>query len=339
MEKFYVVKLGNGASLEVRAEDALAISPGDMCVFHRDFFDDMGEVVRELEAPSMTSRPGDLPPVLRTAAVADFAAARENIAKERGAMAAAHEWTARLGLPMKLINAHYSLDGKQVTIQFSADGRVDFRELVKSLARALSTRIELRQIGVRDESAIYGGIAVCGQSLCCCRFLREFSSINVRMAKDQDLSLTPSSISGVCGRLKCCLKYEHAGYQEAERSMPRKGEYCETPAGRGRVTDRNILAGKVTVSFESGTASVFSVSEVKVLRGERRPLPQQNGGQNRRANGGPAGHANGDRRGAPRRNGGKTDAPPRGVPEGVPEGEGNGASSAAAPPDSGNLEA
>ncbi|MBP5532309.1 MAG: stage 0 sporulation protein, partial [Lentisphaeria bacterium] len=278
MEKFYVLKLENGASLEVRAEESFALVPGDMCVFHRDFFDDMGEVVRELEAPSMTARPGDLPPVSRTATVADFAAARENLARERGAMSAAREWIATLGLPMKLINAHYSLDGKQVTIQFSADGRVDFRELVKALSRALSTRIELRQIGVRDESAIYGGIAVCGQALCCCRFLREFSSINVRMAKDQDLSLTPSSISGVCGRLKCCLKYEHAGYQEAERSMPRKGEYCETPAGRGRVTDRNILSGKVTVSFETGTASVFAASEVKVLRGERRPVLQQNGG-------------------------------------------------------------
>jgi len=327
MEKFYVLKLENGASLEVRADESFAFSPGDMCVFHRDFFDDMGEVVRELPAPSMTARPGDLPMVSRSASVADFTAARENLARERGAMAAAREWIDTLALPMKLINAHYSLDGKQVTIQFSADGRVDFRELVKALSRALSTRIELRQIGVRDESAIYGGIAVCGQALCCCRFLHEFSSINVRMAKDQDLSLTPSSISGVCGRLKCCLKYEHAGYQEAEKSMPRKGEYCETPDGRGRVTDRNILAGKVTVAFESGTASVFSASDVKVLRGERRPAPQQNGGA-RRNPAAPNGERRGNgRRNAPRSGEGENRRPEGKAPEGkAPEGKapGNG---------------
>ena len=177
----------------------------------------------------------------------------------------------------EVINAHYSLDGKLLTVQFSADGRVDFRELVKELSRALGTRIELRQIGVRDEAGIYGGIAVCGQELCCCRFLREFSSINVKMAKEQDLSLTPATISGVCGRLKCCLKYEHAGYQQLEKGMPRKGEYCDTPSGRGKVTDRNLLTGKVTVSFEGGSTAHFNADEITVLRGEKRPS-QSNGG-------------------------------------------------------------
>jgi len=276
MEKIFVIKLENGSSFETRAEEGLGVKPGDMCIFQRDFFEDMGEVVRELPAPSMTANPGDLPPVKRVATAADHAAVYENFAKERAAMHSAAEWVETLKLPMKLINAHYSIDGKLVTIQFSADGRVDFRELVKELSRALSTRIELRQIGVRDESGIYGGIAVCGQELCCCRFLHEFSSINVKMAKEQDLSLTPSTISGVCGRLKCCLKYEHAGYLEMEKSIPRKGEFCDTPSGRGKVIDRNILTGRVTVSFESGGGASFSASEVEMLRGEKRPQSSNN---------------------------------------------------------------
>jgi cell fate regulator YaaT (PSP1 superfamily) len=164
---------------------------------------------------------------------------------------------------MKLLNGHYTLDGKQLTIQFTADGRVDFRELVKELSKALGTRIELRQIGVRDESAIYGGIFICGQELCCSKFLKSFDSINVKMAKEQDLSLTPSNISGVCGRLKCCLKYEHDGYIEMEKTMPRRGELCTTPDGKGKVTDRNLLTQTVIIQFENGTTKRFKASEIK----------------------------------------------------------------------------
>ena len=185
-------------------------------------------------------------------------------------MQTAHRFVNSLGLEMKLLNAHYSLDGKLVTIQFSADGRVDFRELVKELSRALCTRIELRQIGVRDETGIHGGIAVCGQQLCCARFLKEFNSINVKMAKEQDLSLTPATISGVCGRLKCCLKYEHEGYQEFEKGMPRRGEWCDTPQGRGRVSDRNLLTRRVSVTLESGNVVQFAREEITIQPTERR---------------------------------------------------------------------
>ena len=170
---------------------------------------------------------------------------------------------------MKLLNASYSFDRKLVTIQFTADGRVDFRELVKELSHALGTRLDLRQIGVRDETSICGGIAVCGQVLCCSRFLREFNSINVKMAKDQDLSLTPSTISGVCGRLKCCLKYEHEGYVEMEKSMPRRGELCECEKGKGRVADRNMLTQMVTLALEDGGTVTLHASELKYrLRGK-----------------------------------------------------------------------
>ena len=281
MEQIFIVKTANGAHLEVRADSDLGLKPGNTCVFHRDFFDDLGTICHELTVKDDGGNPApapDRPQVLREATPDDLENAAVNADKEPAAMRSAKEWVNNLALPMKLINAHYSLDGKLLTVQFSADGRVDFRELVKELSRALGTRIELRQIGVRDEAGIYGGIAVCGQELCCCRFLREFSSINVKMAKEQDLSLTPATISGVCGRLKCCLKYEHAGYQQLEKGMPRKGEYCDTPSGRGKITDRNLLTGSVTVSYEGGGTAHFKADEITVLRGEKRPVPG-NGGQ------------------------------------------------------------
>ena len=283
MEKVLAVKLENGASLEVRGAEELGLGRGDLCVFRRDFYEDIGKVVAELASPSMTSRIEELPQVIRTAGEPELAEADENARMARSNMTVVNEWIARLSLEMSPVNAHYSLDRKLLTVQFCADGRVDFRELVKELSRALNVRIELRQIGVRDETGIYGGIAVCGQQLCCSRFLKEFSSINVKMAKEQDLMLTPSTISGVCGRLKCCLKYEHAGYLELEKGMPRKGEYCETPSGRGRITDRNLLTSKVSVTFENGNISTFPVSEITICRPpERAPgAVADRGGRNR----------------------------------------------------------
>ena len=266
MEKVLFLKLENGATLEVRADEALALKAKDICVFNRDFYEDLGEVVRILPAPSMTSRIEELPQVLRKAGNPELASANENFRKARNAMPTVQDWITRLNLAMAPVNAHYSLDCKLLTVQFCADGRIDFRELVKELSRALSTRIELRQIGVRDETGNCGGIAVCGRPLCCSTFLKEFNSINVRMAKEQDLALTPSTISGVCGRLKCCLKFEHEGYLELAKDMPRKGEMCSTPAGRGKITDRNLLTRNVVVTFENSVSRTFNVDEITLDR-------------------------------------------------------------------------
>jgi cell fate regulator YaaT (PSP1 superfamily) len=200
--------------------------------------------------------------------------ANENQMRSKGTLRTTQQYIERLNLPMKLINAHHAFDGKMIVIQFSAEGRVDFRELVKLLSQEFNTRIELRQIGVRDETGIYGGIGVCGQMLCCSRFLKEFNSINVKMAKEQDLSLTPATISGACGRLKCCLKYEHDGYTELAKGMPRKGEFCETPDGPGRITDRNLLTGKVFVTMENGNVNQYSVDTIKVVQNHERKNPQ-----------------------------------------------------------------
>lgn len=265
MDQFLLLKLNNGMTLEARADCAVSYEVGAKCLFSKDFYQDVAEIIRQLETPSKPGNPTELPEVRHLATDEELAQFEASRAKDRPALRTAQEWVDRLALPMKLINAHNSCDGKLVTIQFCADGRVDFRELVKELSRALSCRIELRQIGVRDETSMYGGIGVCGQTLCCCRFLHEFSSINVKMAKEQDLALTPSSISGVCGRLKCCLKFEYEGYRELEKNMPRKGDFCETPAGNGKVCDRNLLTGRVSILLESGNISTFKRDEIKVL--------------------------------------------------------------------------
>ncbi len=263
MDCYYNLKMVNGNTVLVKGASELAVESGDQCVFRRDFFDDIGTILRCLPngAPEGTCVE-TLPVIDHKVTDDELEKAAENSTLEPMAMDTASSLISSLGLEMKLLNAHYSLDGKMVYFQFSAEGRVDFRELVKELSRALSARIELRQIGVRDETAIYGGIGVCGQPLCCCRFLKEFDSINVRMAKEQGLSLTPSTISGACGRLKCCLKYEHEVYRDLEKDMPRRGEWCETPQGRGRISDRNLLSRKVNVTLESGQEAIFPVADI-----------------------------------------------------------------------------
>lgn len=274
MERIFTIKLNNGSIFQARGDEIMDLKPHDECVVRRDFYMDLGKVVR-CGDPIEPGQGTELPQIVRRADDQDRATVELNEPKNLNAFRIAKQAVARLGLPMKLLNAHYSMDGKMLLIQFTADGRVDFRELVKELSRTMGTRIELRQIGVRDESAIYGGISVCGQVLCCCRFLREFNSINVKMAKDQDLSLTPSTISGVCGRLKCCLKFEHEGYIELEKTMPRRGEWCECDRGRGKVTDRNLLTQEVTLTTEGGGTVRCKASELRPVPPEKRPPKQQ----------------------------------------------------------------
>ena len=285
MDIVYGILLDNGSGYNARCDSSLGLHVGDYCVIRKDFYLDYGQIVKQFDAPPPESTPAvpveeeresggtvfsarknEIYAIQRKATVVDQGKAHENQMRAKSALRTTGQYVERLGLPMKLINAHYSYDGKLITVQFSAEGRVDFRELVKLLSQEFNTHIELRQIGVRDETAILGGIANCGRPLCCCQFLKDFASINVKMAKEQDLSLTPSTISGICGRLKCCLKYEHEGYLELEKTMPRRGELCECKDGRGRVVDRNLLTQKVTVQLENSTHTVVCpASEVSVV--------------------------------------------------------------------------
>ena len=275
MDYIYSVKLENGIKLEVRAADSLDLNLHDQCVFRRTFYQDMGTIIRKYREATDNEDP-DMPVAIRKATMHDLSSATENNMRSKNALRTTQNYVDTLKLEMKLLNAHYSLDGKQLMIQFTADGRVDFRELVKELSQALNTRIELRQIGVRDESAIYGGIFICGQELCCSRFLKNFDSINVKMAKEQDLSLTPSNISGVCGRLKCCLKFEHDGYLELEKTMPRRGDCCECKEGRGVIIDRNLLTQKVVVQIDgTGQNVTCSKDEVTVVYPDKYKIRRQ----------------------------------------------------------------
>lgn len=275
MELLYDILLDNGIKYKAKGEDSIPLKSGDYCIIRKDFFLDYGKVVSNgvpfdpalLPKEPVSGTPSDkkteVPRIQRKATVVDQGKANENTMRAKSAMRTAATLIEHLKLEMKLINAHYAFDNKLLAIQFSAEGRVDFRELVKQLSASLNTRIELRQIGVRDETAIVGALSICGRPLCCCTFLKEFDSINVKMAKEQDLALTPSTISGMCGRLKCCLKYEHEGYLELEKTMPRRGDCCECKEGRGVIIDRNLLTQKVVVQID-GTGQTISCPKEEV---------------------------------------------------------------------------
>jgi len=277
MDLIYDIEVDSGARYLAKAPDSMNLKVNDHCVIRKDHgVLDFGKIVRVLEDKCLKSADkAPMPKIERKATVQDKGKANENRMRAKSAFRTAQSHIDALKLPMKLLSCHYSHDGKLVTFQFSADGRVDFRELVRRLAQALNTRIDLRQIGVRDEAALKGGIGVCGLELCCNRFLRSFSSINVKMAKEQDFSLNPANISGVCGRLKCCLKYEHDGYLELDRDMPRKGAMCDCPEGRGKIIDRNLLTREVTVQVEGKIKPVIcSRDDVRVVYLKKYDMPK-----------------------------------------------------------------
>lgn len=276
MEIIYTVQLDNGAKYLARAQDSMNLKAGDWCVIRKDLCLDYGQIFQVKGEMSAEANKKDFPKIQRKATVHDQSRAHENEMRSKSAFRTALKLVEKLKLPMKLLNSHYAFDGKLITIQFTADGRVDFRQLVKDLSHELGSRIELRQIGVRDETAIHGGIGICGRELCCCSFLKEFASINVRMAKEQDLSLTPTTISGACGRLKCCLKYEHEGYLELEKTMPRRGDVCECKEGRGKICDRNLLTQQVVVQLENtGNTICCPREEVRVVYPEKYKIPSK----------------------------------------------------------------
>ncbi|MFO7169781.1 MAG: stage 0 sporulation family protein [Chloroflexota bacterium] len=206
---------------------------------------------------------GELKPVLRRAEPADFERMRLLNARHDEVMARCAEKIREHGLPMRLVKAEYSFDGSRLTFYFTAEKRVDFRMLVRDLARTFRTRIELRQIGPRDEAKLLGGIGPCGRLLCCATFLPDYARVSIKMAKDQDLPLNPTKISGVCGRLLCCLSYEHEQYVQIKGSLPKKGTWVQTPDGPGEVVSVNVLKETVMVALAgSGIHEEFSPSQL-----------------------------------------------------------------------------
>ena len=205
--------------------------------------------------------------VIRKATPDDDEREKRNREKEKDAYKVCQEKIAKHGLEMKLINAEYTFDNNKVLFYFTADGRVDFRELVKDLAGVFRTRIELRQVGVRDETKILGGMGICGRPLCCHSYLSDFAPVSIKMAKEQSLSLNPTKISGICGRLMCCLQNEAQVYEELNRKLPRVGDIVTTPEGlKGEVRETNVLKQLVKAVVEIDDEKElreYSVSELK----------------------------------------------------------------------------
>ena len=213
----------------------------------------------------------ELKPILRLATKEDEARVKENEEKIPEAMEAARNKIAELNLDMKLIGAEYSFDGKKLTFYFSAEERVDFRELVKQLASLFKLRIELRQVGIRDETKILGGIAPCGRTCCCAGAMNDFAKVSIKMAKNQGLHLNPSKISGLCGRLMCCLEYENDYYEKACKSFQKIGGKVDTPDGEGVVVSNNMLKmiSKVKILKPDGS-EVYKDFDVKDLKFQRK---------------------------------------------------------------------
>ncbi len=208
-----------------------------------------------------------LRPVIRAATKEDVAIYEENKRKEKDAAKICLEKIAEHKLEMKLVDVEYTFDNNKLLFYFTADGRVDFRELVKSLASVFRTRIELRQIGIRDETKLIGGLGVCGRPFCCKKFLDDFCQVSIKMAKEQNLSLNSQKISGACGRLMCCLRYEHELYEEELAKLPKLDALVETPDGRGTVCELSPLCGLVKVRFSGDhyTVRTYAKDSVKII--------------------------------------------------------------------------
>ena len=217
-----------------------------------------------------------LRPVVRLANERDERQVRENRGREKEALRTCQQLVERHGLDMKLVQVEYSFDGNKILFFFTSDGRVDFRALVKDLAGIFRARIELRQIGVRDEARMLGGFGICGKPFCCSQFLDEFQPVSIKMAKTQNLSLNPTKISGTCGRLMCCLKYEQGAYEDAVKRCPKQESLVECPDGVGTVSGVNLLREQVKVRLEDSTEQPKSylTQEIRVVRSGKGRRPE-----------------------------------------------------------------
>lgn len=239
----------------VIVETARGIECGEVAIANRNIEDD--EIVKPLKS------------VIRVATKEDLQQVEKNKEKQKEAFDICLKKIEVHNLQMKLVDVEYTFDNSKVLFYFTADGRVDFRELVKDLASVFRTRIELRQIGVRDEAKMLGGLGICGRPFCCKTFLGEFQPVSIKMAKEQSLSLNPTKISGTCGRLMCCLKYEQEAYEDLLRITPKVGAYVSTPDGKGTVEEANLLTGILKVKLDKATnaaAHTYKKDEVTIIK-------------------------------------------------------------------------
>ena len=249
--------------------DSMKFKKGDKAIVETARGVECGEVAMENREVPQEEIVKPLKRIIRAATEADLKIVAENREKEKKAFDICEQKIRAHKLEMKLVDVEYTFDSSKILFYFTADGRVDFRELVKDLAGVFRTRIELRQIGVRDESKMIGGFGICGRPFCCSSFLGDFQPVSIKMAKEQGLSLNPTKISGTCGRLMCCLKYEQEAYEHLLRHTPKIGAIVETREGRGTVLDNNLLTGMLTIRLDrrpDAAPVVIERHQVKLIR-------------------------------------------------------------------------
>ncbi|MDX2495664.1 MAG: stage 0 sporulation family protein [Desulfuromusa sp.] len=265
MEELRIVSISfhtAGKIFDFDAQD-FDLSPGNKVIVETERGRALGTVIRKPRLISPDNAPPKLKAILRIAAENDLQMAKSNALREQEALQFCQQRVKQRNMAMKLVRAEYLFDGSKIIFYFTADGRVDFRELVRDLAQHFRTRIEMRQIGVRDEAKQVGGLGICGRELCCSNHLREFVPVSVKMAKAQGLALNPTKISGQCGRLLCCLAYEYETYNEMKKTLPKCGKKLQLESGAAEVISRDILAQKVTLRCHNGDRCQMHINDLK----------------------------------------------------------------------------
>ncbi len=260
------VRLREAGRIAYFSTGGLKFKPGDYIIVEADRGLEYGQICSEAEVILDDDVEQPLRSVVRIATAEDMKKIQKNRERANQAFDTCQKRILQRKLPMKLVEAEYSFDRSKVTFYFTAEGRVDFRDLVKDLARIFKARIEMRQIGVRDEAKLLGGFGPCGRTLCCARFLKDFEPVTIRMAKEQNLPLNPTKLSGLCGRLMCCLAYEYKLYKELSKGLPKEGDAIRLKEGVGKVTAVNVIKRSVVVELEGGREVEISYGE-----GQRRP--------------------------------------------------------------------
>ena len=257
---------------------SLYLHTGNYCVVQADRGEDMGLIVSIVKVSPKDAEP-DLKEILRHATDNDVETMEDKREKETEALKICQQKAGEHDLQIKLVDVEYQFDGNKITFYFTADGRIDFRELVKDLAGIFRTRIDLRQIGVRDEARRFDGMGMCGRKLCCSSWLKDFEPVTLKMAKDQNLPLTPSKISGACGRLMCCLAYELSDYKELARDIPKVGSKVNCFGGRHRLEKVDIFRASAILSDEDGNTVEVLIEELKaaLARIAERPAAEEDG--------------------------------------------------------------
>ncbi|MCX5703282.1 MAG: stage 0 sporulation family protein [Candidatus Omnitrophica bacterium] len=254
MQGLILVRLRDSGQVYPYNANNLEAKEGVYVIIEHDRGLDYGQIVSPTKAPVADKDSKEpVKKIVRVAKDSDLKQIEENRAKAKEAFTACLKKIAEHKLDMKLVRAEYSFDRTKIIFYFTADGRIDFRSLVKDLAKIFKARIELRQIGVRDEARLFGGFGPCGRELCCAKFLKDFEPVTIKMAKEEGLPLNPPKISGLCGRLMCCLSFEYETYKLLSKGLPREGERVHTQQGKGKVIGMNVFKRTATVELEDGT--------------------------------------------------------------------------------------